>query len=52
MKEATFGFILEDFLTLERQDDEFESYCKMAEEKSLPKPNRNSQLKPLHEGII
>lgn len=32
-----------------KTDEEFEIYCKMAKEKGLPKPDRNSWIRPLHE---
>lgn len=34
-----------------KTDEEFELYCKMAEEKGIPRPDRNSVIRPLHEGI-
>lgn len=32
-----------------KTDEEFELYCKMAKEKGLPMPNRQSNVRPLHE---
>ncbi|MDO4710633.1 MAG: hypothetical protein Q4A75_01555 [Peptostreptococcaceae bacterium] len=34
---------------IRKSDEEFELYCKMAAEKGLPKPDRNSYIRPLHE---
>lgn len=33
-----------------KTDAEFNLYCKMAEEVGLPKPDRNSIVRPLNEG--
>ena len=32
-----------------KTDEEFELYCKMAEEKGIPKPKRDSIIRPLYE---
>lgn len=32
-----------------KTDEEFELYCRMAKEKGIPKPDRNSYIRPLHE---
>lgn len=32
-----------------KTDKEFELYCKMAEEKGMPKPERYSKIRPLYE---
>lgn len=32
-----------------KTDEEFALYCKMAEEKGLPPPDRSSVIRPLHE---
>lgn len=32
-----------------KTDEEFDLYCKMAEEKGIPKPERDSTIRPLHE---
>lgn len=32
-----------------KTDEEFELYCKMAEEKGIPKPERDSTIRPLNE---
>ena len=32
-----------------KTDEEFDLYCKMAEEKGIQKPDRNSRIRPLHE---
>lgn len=34
---------------IRKSDEEFELYYKMATEKGLPKPERNSHIRPLHE---
>lgn len=34
---------------IRKTEEEFELYCKMAKEKGLPKPDRNSYVRPLHE---
>lgn len=33
----------------DKTDEEFELYCKIAEEKGIPKPERDSTIRPLHE---
>ncbi len=35
---------------IHKTDEEFKEYCILAEEKGLPKPDRNSRIRPLHEG--
>lgn len=32
-----------------KTDEEFELYCKMAEERKAPKPERDSTIRPLYE---
>ena len=32
-----------------KTDEEFELYCKMAEENGITKPERDSTIRPLHE---
>lgn len=32
-----------------KTDEEFELYCKMAEEKGMPRPDRSSVIRPLYE---
>lgn len=32
-----------------KTNEEFELYCEMAKEKGIPKPDRNSEIRPLHE---
>lgn len=32
-----------------KTDEEFELYCKIAEEKGIPKPERDSTIRSLHE---
>lgn len=32
-----------------KTDEEFELYCKMAKEKAIPKPERDSTIRPLYE---
>ena len=32
-----------------KTDEEFELYCKMAKEKGIPDPERDSAIRPLHE---
>lgn len=34
---------------IKKTDEEFELYCRMAKEKGIPKPDRNSYIRPLHE---
>ncbi|WP_028257320.1 hypothetical protein [Veillonella montpellierensis] len=34
---------------IRKTEEEFELYCKMAQEKGLPKPDRNLYVRPLHE---
>lgn len=34
---------------IRKTEEEFELYCKMAKEKGLLEPNRNSFVRPLHE---
>lgn len=33
-----------------KTDEEFELYCKMAEERGMSRPNRSSVIRPLHGG--
>lgn len=33
-----------------KTDEEFELYCKMAEEKGMTRPERDSNIRSLHEG--
>lgn len=42
-------FYLRHIPNIKKTDEEFELYCKMAKEKGLPKPDRNSYVRPLHE---
>ena len=35
-----------------KTDKEFELYCIMAKEKGIPKPDRHSLIRTLHEKII
>ena len=32
-----------------KTDEEFEEYCQFAKRLGLPKPDRNSKVRPLHE---
>ena len=32
-----------------KTDEEFEEYCQFAKRLGLPKPDRNSRVRPLHE---
>lgn len=32
-----------------KTDEEFKEYCQFAERVGLPKPDRNSKVRPLHE---
>lgn len=32
-----------------KTDEEFEEYCQFAKRLELPKPDRNSKVRPLHE---
>lgn len=42
-------FYLRHIPNIRKTEEEFELYCKMAKEKGLPKPDRNSYVRPLHE---
>lgn len=42
-------FYLRHIPNMRKTEEEFELYCKMAKEKGLPKPDRNSYVRPLHE---
>lgn len=42
-------FYLRHIPNIKKTDEEFELYCKMAKEKGLPEPKRNSTIRPLHE---
>lgn len=42
-------FYLRHIPNIKKTDEEFELYCRMAKEKGIPKPDRNSYIRPLHE---
>lgn len=42
-------FYLRHIPNVRKTKEEFELYCKMAKKHGLPKPDRNSYVRPLHE---
>ena len=44
-------FYLRHIPNIKKTDEEFELYCRMAKEKGIPKPDRNSYIRPSHEKL-